>query len=121
MDFTFSEEQRMAAEAVRSLLADRCAGADLRRLLAAESAFDPDRWRALAEMGLCGLMVPEADGGLGLAEPDLVLIAEACGYAGLPEPLVEHAGVAAPLLAALDAPAARTWRERAATGEALVL
>jgi alkylation response protein AidB-like acyl-CoA dehydrogenase len=121
MDFTFSDEQRMAAETVRGLLADRCAAADLRRLLAHDCAFEAARWQALAELGLAGLMVPEARGGLGLAEPDLVLIAEACGYAGLPEPLVEHAGVAAPLLAALGAPAADAWAERAGTGEALAL
>jgi alkylation response protein AidB-like acyl-CoA dehydrogenase len=117
VDFTFSEEQRMSAEVVRELLADRCTGADLRGLIAAGGARDDDRWRALVDMGLPGLMMPATAGGLGLAEEDLVLIAEACGYACLPEPLIEHAGVAAPMLAALDHPTAIDWAERAATGE----
>ena len=121
MDFSFSEEQRMSAGVVRDLLAERCTGADLRRLLADGAARDAGRWRALCDMGLPGLMVPEAVGGLGLSEVDLVLIAEACGYAALPEPLVEHAGVAAPLLAALaDHPLARPWLARVASGEASV-
>jgi hypothetical protein len=48
-------------------------------------------------------LIPENVGGLGLSEIDFVLIAESCGYYGLPEPLVEHAGVSAPLLAATGA------------------
>ncbi len=120
MDFTFSDEQRMVADTVRALLADRCTGADLRRLMG-EGARDPGRWQALSDMGLPGLMLPEALGGLGLSEVDLVLVAEACGYAALPEPLVEHAGVAAPLLAAFaeDARAA-AWLDRVAAGAATV-
>ena len=100
MDFTFTDEQRMIADTVRELLADRCTGADLRRLMESGEARDETRWTAIKEMGLTGLLVPESAGGLGLTEVDLVQVAEACGYFALPEPLVEHAGVAAPLLAA---------------------
>jgi len=111
----------MGAGVVRELLAERCAGADLRRLLADGAARDAGRWQALCDMGLPGLMMPEAAGGLGLGEADLVLIAEACGYAALPEPLVEHAGVAAPLLAGLaDHALAQPWLSRVACGEVSV-
>jgi alkylation response protein AidB-like acyl-CoA dehydrogenase len=119
MDFAFSEEQQMAAESVRAALADLCTGADLRRLMASGEARDPRRWDALNGLGLSGLMVAEDLGGLGLAETDLVLMAEACGHACLPEPLVENAGVAAPLLAAFAAdPRAAAWLERVVNGEA---
>jgi alkylation response protein AidB-like acyl-CoA dehydrogenase len=117
VDFSFSEEQQMSAGVVRDLLADRCTGADLRRLLADGAARDVGRWQAVCDMGLPGLMLPETAGGLGLSEIDLVLVAEACGYAGLPEPLVEHAGVAAPLLAAMaDHPLVAPWLPPAASG-----
>ena len=99
MDFTFTDEQRMIADTVRELLADRCTGADLRRLMDSGEARDEARWQAIVEMGLTGLLVPESAGGLGLSEVDFVQIAEACGYFALPEPLVEQV-VAAPLLAA---------------------
>lgn len=118
MDFTFSDEQVMAAGMVRDLLADHCTGADLRRLMAADAPRDPERWAALRDMGLTSLLVPEAAGGLGLGEVDLVLIAEACGYAALPEPLVEQAGVIAPLLAAIDHPPAANWLQKIASAEA---
>ncbi len=119
MDFTLSDEQRMTAEVTAALLADRCTGADLRRLMDSGAALDPVRWRALVEMGLPAAMVPESLGGLGLGEVDLTPVAEQCGFAALPEPLVELAGVAAPLLAALDHPAARAWAGRIAAGEAM--
>jgi len=121
MEFGFSDEQRMAADTVRAALADLCTGADLRRLMASGEARDAKRWRALSDLGLAGLMVPEDLGGLGLCEVDLVLIAEACGYAALPEPLIEQAGVAAPLLAtfAVDNRAS-PWLDRVLGGEAVV-
>jgi alkylation response protein AidB-like acyl-CoA dehydrogenase len=121
VEFAFTDEQMMAADAVRGLLADRCTGADLRRLMASGEARDADRWEALSGMGVAGLMTAEAVGGLGLAEIDLVLIAEACGYAALPEPLIDHAGMGAPLLAALARhPRVEPWIDRAIRGEATV-
>lgn len=101
MEFRFTDEQEMMAEVVRGLLADRCQPADLRRLMQSGEARDPARWAALVDLGLQGILVPEDAGGLGLAPVDLVQVAQAAGHAGLPEPLVENAGVAVPLLAKL--------------------
>jgi alkylation response protein AidB-like acyl-CoA dehydrogenase len=103
MDFRFTDEQTMMAETVRGLLADLCQPADLRRLMQSGAARDEKRWGAIVELGLAGVLVPEDRGGLGLDAADFVLVAEACGYACLPEPLVENAGVALPLLAAVAA------------------
>lgn len=100
MDFRFTDEQAMIADTVRALFADTCQPADLRRLMQSGQPRDELRWAALVELGLQGALVPEEQGGLGLSAADFVPVAEACGYAGLPEPLVENAGVALPLLAA---------------------
>lgn len=48
-------------------------------------------WTDLAEMGVLGIGVSEANGGLGMAEVDWVLLAEETGYAALPHPFVETA------------------------------
>ena len=50
-------------------------------------------------MGVLGLLAPEAQGGMGLDERWLVLLLEETGYAGLPQPIVETAAVAMPLVA----------------------
>ena len=59
----------------------------------------PGCGRGSASMGVLGVLAPEADGGLGLDDVDLVLLLEETGRAALPEPVVEHAAVGVPLLA----------------------
>jgi alkylation response protein AidB-like acyl-CoA dehydrogenase len=49
-------------------------------------------------LGLTGLTVPEAFGGMGMNEVDFVLLAQECGYVALPEPLVQTVLVAVPTL-----------------------
>ncbi|HZU63524.1 MAG TPA: acyl-CoA dehydrogenase family protein [Novosphingobium sp.] len=114
MDFTLSDEQKMFAETARSLLVDRCTPEDWRQLLASGAARDAARWAAIVENGLTLLLLPEAAGGLGLGELDFALIAEQAGYVALPEPLVESAGIAAPMLAA-RAPDAAVLADAGAT------
>ena len=72
-------------------LADRTGRAELAR----------NRWAVLAELGAPALVVPEAAGGLGRSDVDLVGVLEEAGRACLPEPLLETAALAAPTLAAL--------------------
>lgn len=104
----------MFAETARALLADTCTSERLRRQLADGAARDEARWAAIVETGLTLVLLPEAAGGLGLGAVDFALVAEAAGYCALPEPLVESAGVAAPMLAAID-PGARVLADPAAT------
>jgi alkylation response protein AidB-like acyl-CoA dehydrogenase len=102
VQFAFTEDQLAIAEAARRMLGETCTSADLRSLVEKGGAHDADRLAAIGRMGLFGMLVPEAGGGLGLAPADFAPIAEAAGYVALPEPLVEHAGIAIPLLASLE-------------------
>ena len=102
MNFTFSDEQRMFAEAAQTVLAETCEPLRLRRMLNDAAPFDAERWAAIVETGLTQVLLPEACGGLGLGALEFVLIAEAAGRNLLPEQLVESAGVAAPLLAVVS-------------------
>jgi alkylation response protein AidB-like acyl-CoA dehydrogenase len=99
MDFRLTDEQQMLSETVAGLFADHCTGADLRRQLASGATRDAERWRRIVDMGLPGLMAPDAAGGSGLGPVEMALVAVAAGYAMLPEPLVDHAGIAMPVLA----------------------
>ena len=56
-------------------------------------------------MGLLGAGAPEATGGLGLGDAEILLLCEEAGRVALPEPFVETAGVLIPTLAALGAEA----------------
>lgn len=101
MDFTLSDEQRMFAETARSLFLDTVTPEHWRQMMEAGVSRDPARWQAIVDTGLTLALIPEAAGGLGLSELDFALIAREAGYVALPDPLVESAGIAAPLLASL--------------------
>jgi alkylation response protein AidB-like acyl-CoA dehydrogenase len=111
MQFVFTEEQLAIAATARRLFVETCAPSDLRRLLESGKSHSSDRLAAIRGMGLLPILAPERAGGLGLAPVDFALVAEAAGYVALPEPLIEHAGVAIPLLASLEAGGA--WLEAA--------
>jgi alkylation response protein AidB-like acyl-CoA dehydrogenase len=70
MRFALTEDQVAFGDAVRALLAG--APRD-----------DRATWDALVEMGVTSVLVPEADGGLGLDEVVVVAVLEEAGYAGL--------------------------------------
>ncbi len=96
MRFAFTDEQLEFRAAVRDLLARECPTDVVRSAWTNDDGRAPRAWAALAEMGVLSLMVPEADGGYGLSEVDLVLLVEETGRVALPEPIVETALVAAP-------------------------
>jgi alkylation response protein AidB-like acyl-CoA dehydrogenase len=119
MRFAFTDDQLAFRDAVAALLAKECPpevvraawpdGTDAHGARKGEGArADADRvakvWSDLAEMGVLGIGVSEAAGGLGMAEVDWVLLAEETGYAALPHPFVETACVVAPLLDDTDDP-----------------
>jgi len=101
MDFTLSDEQQMFTETARTLFADTCTPDHWRKMMEHGAVRDDARWAAIVENGLTLVLLPEDGGGLGLTEADFALIAREAGYVALPEPLIESAGVAAPMLAAL--------------------
>lgn len=100
MRFAFTEDQLALRDAVRDLLAKECPPAEVARAWSHPTGRTRGAWDALATMGVLDALVPEADGGLGLTVLDLVLVCEEAGRAALPEPIVEHALVAAPLVGA---------------------
>jgi alkylation response protein AidB-like acyl-CoA dehydrogenase len=81
MDFALSEEQRLFADSLHGLLADRVTIDALRSHAEIGSGFDADLWNSLVELGLPGLLVPERFGGAGLGVLDAAVAAEVLGGA----------------------------------------
>jgi alkylation response protein AidB-like acyl-CoA dehydrogenase len=105
MDFAFDEEQDELRQTVRGALAREFPVAALRAFFEApeeqKTAQAKARWSMLSALGAPALLVPEAADGLGLNDVDLVGVMEEAGWSALPEPLLETAALAAPMLAAL--------------------
>lgn len=84
-------------DAVRTFLENECPPKVVRDAWTNETGRS-GLWPRLGEMGVLGVLAPEAQGGFGGDELDLVLLLEETGRAALPEPIVEHAAVALPVL-----------------------
>jgi alkylation response protein AidB-like acyl-CoA dehydrogenase len=68
MALLLTEEQTMLRDSARSFMTDNAPVSQLRALRDARDAlgYSPQVWAQFAEMGFTGVLVPEAQGGLGL-------------------------------------------------------
>ena len=91
MDFRLSEEQREVAALSERILGDYCSNERLRELEAEsdDGRFDGKLWAALAEAGLLGVAVGEADGGMGFGFEALSALIEQSGRYVAPAPLLQ--------------------------------
>jgi alkylation response protein AidB-like acyl-CoA dehydrogenase len=120
MRFQFTDDQRLFQQSVREFLAHECTPEQVRAAWATDSGRSPARWAKLAELGVLGMLAPEASGGLGMSEVDLVLVLEEAGRAALPEPLAETVAIGVPLLRDLGGTLAAEWLPQIAAGRAIV-
>ena len=97
MRFGFTDEQLAMRDAVRDFLEKECPPKVVRDAWTNDTGRS-GLWRKLGDIGVLGVLAPEAQGGLGGDFLDLVLLLEETGRAALPEPVVEHAAVAIPEL-----------------------
>lgn len=84
MRFALSEEQRMLQDSLVRTLAEATPLERVRRFAGDPKDKGADIWRAMAEFGLAGIVVPEAFGGLGLGLFEAALASEALGAAVAP-------------------------------------
>jgi alkylation response protein AidB-like acyl-CoA dehydrogenase len=119
MNFGLSEDQELLQDTVRRFLASRCPTARVRDIMETETAHDLDLWRGMAELGIAGVLVPEAHDGLGQELLELAIIAEELGYAAAPGPFLGSAMATAALVAAEDDRAKSEWLPRLAVGDAI--
>ena len=102
-----AEDLKVFVEQLKRLLADRSSEAEVRRLSETPEGYDPAVWKALADLGVTGLIIDEAHGGFGGDAVALELVMEEVGAALLCSPLLSSAILAPALLQALDDDAAK--------------
>jgi hypothetical protein len=83
------------------------------------SGHDEKLWAGLMELGVGGLVVPAAYGGLERELLDLALVAEELGYAAVPGPFLGSAMATVALAEGGDAAQREKWLTRLAAGEAI--
>lgn len=118
MEFDLSKEQRLIEASLRAYLADAMPLDRVRAVAAGRSGFDATLWAGLRDLGVPGLVIPEAFGGTGLGMLDAAVVAEALGYAAAPTPFAGPCVMAPMAIAASGSEdQQRRWLPRMAAGE----
>src|ERR1700688_3938388 len=100
MALVLNEEQSMLRDSARGLISDTAPVSHLRQLRDAKDAtgFSRDLWKAFAEMGFSGLLVPENFGGSGLGCVEAGVVMEEIGRTLMPAPFFATSVLAASAL-----------------------
>jgi alkylation response protein AidB-like acyl-CoA dehydrogenase len=100
MALILNEEQSMLRDSARGLIGAKAPIAHLRKLRDDKDAtgFSRELWRAFAEMGFAGLLVPEEHGGSGLGCVEAGVVMEEIGRTLMPSPFLSTAVLAASAL-----------------------
>ncbi|MBR1151470.1 acyl-CoA dehydrogenase family protein [Bradyrhizobium sp. JYMT SZCCT0428] len=100
MALVLTEEQSMLRDSARGLISDKAPVSHLRSLRDSKDAtgFSRELWKAFAEMGFSGLLVPENFGGSGLGAVEAGVVMEEIGRTLMPSPFLSTAVLAASAL-----------------------
>ncbi len=107
-EYRFSDEQAQLRSAVKKFSADHFSEEKVRQLMESDPPFDPKVWARLGgELGVLGLSVPEADGGVGGTLVDQAVAVEELGARLACGPLFGTVYLAIPALVAAPSGVAR--------------
>jgi alkylation response protein AidB-like acyl-CoA dehydrogenase len=87
MEFTHSEDRRMLGDTLRRFFSDQYPFETRLQVLEKAPFHLPEKWAQLAELGVLGALVSEADGGFGGEGFDIAVVFEELGRGLCPEPL----------------------------------
>jgi len=122
MALMLTDEQTQLRDSVRDFLSEQSPVAALRQLRdsADASGFSRPLWARFAEMGYCGMLVPEAHGGLGLGHVEAGVVMEQIGRQLCASPLLASGIVASTALKLAGSAAQQAaWLPRLAAAQAI--
>lgn len=124
MDFDFTDDQQQLRDAVHKWV-EKGYGFERRRGIEAgkegTAGFSRAAWTELAELGLCGLYIPEDEGGLGMGPIEGMVVMEELGRGIVLEPLAQSLIAGAVLSGYAGAELKSAWLPRVASGAVLVV
>ena len=86
MNFDFSEDQKLLQKTTRDFLAEQSPLSVCREILESDQPYSQALFKAAAEMGYQGTVIPEEYGGAGFGHLELAVVAEELGRAVAPIP-----------------------------------
>ena len=122
MPLYHDDDQAMLAETAQQFMGEEGAiGKQLRhwRDRECKDGFGHDLWKQMAEMGFTGIIVPEADGGLGMGHVEAGIVLEEIGRNLTPSPFLTSSVMAATALAAASEDARGRWLPGLVSGDSV--
>ena len=86
MDITFTEGQEILRKSVADFVTENYPETKIRELEESETGHDLELWKAMADLGWMGLIIPEKYGGSGMTFQDLGILLEEMGKNITPGP-----------------------------------
>jgi alkylation response protein AidB-like acyl-CoA dehydrogenase len=105
MDFNLDADHQLLADTVGKFLAKEYGFDERKKILRSPEGWSRAAWRKLAEMGLLGVQIPEAHGGIGPDRVATLVTLTAMGRALVLEPYLSSAVIGAALVRELGATA----------------
>ncbi len=119
MPLYLTEDQSMLRDTAKPFIADAAPVKHLRSLREDATGFSRDLWKQFAEMGFTGILVPEAQGGMGMGHVEAGIVLEEIGRNLTPSPFLTTAVAAVEALKA-SGRLSEEWLPKIASGDAIV-
>ena len=120
MNFDFTDDQEQLRNAVRKWV-DKGYDFERRKSITAAGGFSREAYGEMAELGLAGLYVPEANDGMGMGPTEGMVVMEELGRGMVLEPLGQTLIAGAVLAGYAPDTVKASWLPKIASGESLVV
>jgi alkylation response protein AidB-like acyl-CoA dehydrogenase len=122
MAMTLNEDQSMLRDSAREFMKTEAPVAHFRKYrdMDCKDGFAHDLWKQFAEMGFTGILIPEAEGGLGMGHIEAGIVLEEIGRNLSPSPFLSTAVAAVEALKAADKAMRERWYPAILRGAAVI-
>jgi alkylation response protein AidB-like acyl-CoA dehydrogenase len=122
MAMTLNEDQTMLRDTARDFMLAEAPVAHLRKYrdMDCKDGFSHDLWKQFAEMGFTGILIPEADGGMGMGHIEAGIVLEEIGRNLSPSPFLTTSVVAVEALKMADKAMRERWFPAILSGDAVI-
>ncbi len=122
MPMTLNQDQTMLRDSAREFMKSEAPVAHFRKFrdMECKDGFSHDLWKQFAEMGFTGILIPEAEGGLGLGHVEAGIVLEEIGRNLSPSPFLSTSVAAVEALKTADKSMRDKWFPLILGGEAVI-
>ena len=119
---TLNEDQAMLRDSARDFMKSEAPTTHFRKYrdMECKDGFSHDLWKQFAEMGFTGILIPEADGGMGLGHIEAGIVLEEIGRNLSPSPFLSTSVAAVEALKHADKAMRERWFPSILKGETVI-